>query len=446
MNKKQKEIQQVFLDNEKDVLKKIQSNYNDALAEIDDKIALLLGRQDAEMQHVIYQVEYQKALKTQVQGILDQLQANEFTTVSEYLSKSYEDGFIGTMYDLQGQGIPLVFPIDQEQVVAAIQNETKLSESLYSSLGKDIKTLNKQIAGEISRGISNGAMYDEIARNISSFARIPQNRAMTIARTEAHRIQEKATSDAHNKAAEKGADIVKIWSAALDGSTRDTHRELDGQIRELDEPFEVDGKTAMFPGDFGDPAEDCNCRCRCNSKARWLLDQPYTKWSPDAPLLISDDGTTQYVSLSDAKTYKEFKGYYKDVNDQLTMNFAIENDKKSSKIDSKILKDAIDSGNVSKEINTNKQNRHIQDSKGYIEGRSYIKGNLQDAQKLVDELSGTGELVYKPNGEWSKKEKVSSNKMIGVVVNPTTMEETETKKATIHYSKTGSHIVPRKGE
>ena len=105
------------------------------------------------MQYVIYQIEYQKALKAQVQAILEQLQSKNFDTVSAYLTKSYEDGFIGTMYDLQGQGIPLVFPIDQEQVVAAIQHETKLSESLYSSLGKDTKLLSKQIAGEISRGI-----------------------------------------------------------------------------------------------------------------------------------------------------------------------------------------------------------------------------------------------------------------------------------------------------
>jgi hypothetical protein len=84
-------------------------------------------------------------LKTQVQAILETLQANEFETLSEYLTKSYEDGFIGTMYNLQGQGIPLVFPIDQEQVVAAIQHETKLSENLYTSLGKDVKDLQKKI-------------------------------------------------------------------------------------------------------------------------------------------------------------------------------------------------------------------------------------------------------------------------------------------------------------
>lgn len=151
MNSNQKEVQQVFLDNEKETLNQIKANYADALDEIENRIAILQARDDADLQHVIYQVEYQKALKAQVQTVLDQLQSNNFETVSDYLTKSYEDGFIGTMYDMQGQGIPLVFPIDQKQVVEALQHETKLSEGLYAALGKDTKRLSKQISGEISR-------------------------------------------------------------------------------------------------------------------------------------------------------------------------------------------------------------------------------------------------------------------------------------------------------
>lgn len=319
MNKREKEIQQAYLNNEKAVLKKLEGNYKDALGEINSKIEILMARQDADMQHVIYQVEYQKALKTQVQAILETLQANEFETLSEYLTKSYEDGFIGTMYNLQGQGIPLVFPIDQEQVVAAIQHETKLSESLYTALGKDVVDLRKKIAGEISRGISSGQMYGEIARNIAGYAMIPKNNAMRIARTEAHRIQCKASMNACYKAKEKGADVVKQWDSSLDGKTRPTHKQLDGQIRELDEPFEVAGKKAMQPGDFGDPAEDCNCRCALLQRARWALGNDYTKWSPDAPVVIDDDGTTQFTII-EAKNYEDFQKKYKQASERVREN------------------------------------------------------------------------------------------------------------------------------
>lgn len=329
MNQRQKETQQVFLNNEKAVLKQLEGNYKDALNEINNRIAILQAREDADLQHVIYQIDYQKALKAQVQTVLDQLHNNNFETVSEYLTKSYEDGFIGTMYDLQGQGIPLVFPIDEEQVAAAIQHETKLSESLYTRLGKDTKVLSKQIAGEISRGIASASMYSEISRNIAGYCGISKNKAMRIARTESHRIQCKATADAQRKAKEKGADVVKQWDASLDGKTRDTHRELDGQIRELDEPFEVQGMTAMQPGDFGDPAEDCNCRCALLQRARWALGNDYTKWSPDAPVEISDDGTTQFINV-DAKNFTEFKGIYQDITGQMTMNMENNNSVRAS--------------------------------------------------------------------------------------------------------------------
>ena len=273
---------------------------------------------------------------------MEQLQTNEFETLSEYLSQSYEDGFIGTMYDLQGQGIPLVFPIDQEQIVAAIQHETKLSEDLYTTLGRDVKDLQKKIAGEISRGISTGMMYSEIARNISGYARIPKNNAMRIARTEAHRIQCKATADAQFKAKEHGADVVKQWDASLDKKTRKSHRELDGQIRELEDEFEVGSHKAMHPGAFGIASEDINCRCALLQRARWALEEdiPATKWSPDAPVMIDDDGTTQFVDISDAKNYQDFKDKYKQSAERVRSNAqkmknvknSLENDVKSGRM------------------------------------------------------------------------------------------------------------------
>ncbi len=323
MNKRQKEVLQEQLNNEKEVLKKLEANYQDALDEINSKIELLLARQDADMQHVIYQVEYQKALKTQVQSILETLQANEFETVSAYLTKSYEDGFIGTMYDLQGQGIPLIFPIDQKAVVEAIQTETQLSNDLYTALGKDIKTLQKQIAGEISRGVAGGQMYSEIARNVAGYARIPKNNAMRIVRTEAHRIQTRASMNACEKAKSKGADVVKQWDASLDKRTRESHVRVDGEIRELDEKF---SNGLLYPGDpNGSAAEVINCRCALLQRARWALGNDFTKWSPDAPVEISDDGTTQ-LAVIEAKDYESFKKQYNQATERVRDNVQKMND------------------------------------------------------------------------------------------------------------------------
>ena len=326
MQKWDKEIDQATLDNEKEVLEALKKNYEDALEEINSKIAILLGRQDADMMHVIYQVEYQEALKSQITGILDMLQANEFETISEYLTKSYEEGYMGALYSMQAQGVPLILPLDQEQIVKAIQSNTKLSGSLYDSLGKDVKVLNKQIAGEISRGIATGKMYKEIAKDISGYTRIGMNNAMRIARTEGHRIQSEANYNAQVKAKDKGADIVKIWSASLDANTRSEHFKLDGQIKEVNEPFKYGRYTAMYPGEFGVAHMDINCRCRAITKARWLLDAEQTKMLGDVAkmsdkqkkaiakkLNIEPESLAEYseqIVPVNAKNYADFKEKY----------------------------------------------------------------------------------------------------------------------------------------
>ena len=92
-----------------------------------------------------------------------------------------------------------------------------------------------------------------------------------------------------------------------------------------------DTEASNQPGDFGDPAEDCNCRCALLQRARWALGNDYTKWSPDAPVEISDNGTTQFVNVN-AKNFTEFKGIYQDITGQMTMNMENNNSVHTQKI------------------------------------------------------------------------------------------------------------------
>lgn len=73
---------------------------------------------------------------------------------------------------------------------------------------------------------------------------------------------------------------------------------LDGQIRELDEPFEVDGKKADRPGAFDRPEEDINFRCAMLTRARWRLGKGFTKYE-------GFTGTTR--SFNSELDYQEFK-------------------------------------------------------------------------------------------------------------------------------------------
>lgn len=279
MNREQKEILQSQLNNEEQIIKELKHIFGQAQDDVVNRIIDLSRRRDMEnLQTIIYQKQYQEVLKKQIDNILDTLHTNEFSTIEEYLTACYSDGYIGTMYDIAGQGIPLIIPIDTKQVLEAIQTESNLSKKLYDRLGEDVGELKKAVRAELSRGIANGSSWNEIGAQLSKNMKHTPfqkaiNNSIRIARTEGHRIQCKATMDAQQKAKSKGANIVKQWDSTLDSRTRKTHRKLDGQIRELDEDFEVDGKKAKAPGYFGKPEEDCNCRCALLQRAKWALDE-----------------------------------------------------------------------------------------------------------------------------------------------------------------------------
>lgn len=269
MNKRQKEVIQANLEAEKDVLKRLERHYRSALADINLKIRLM--QSDELTISRMYRIEHQKALRSQVEAIIEKLHSDEYTTISQFLSEAYTDAFVGTVYDMFGQGVPLIMPIDPKEAVKAVQTDSKINRDLYTALGVDTGRLKKSISSEITRGLAGGMDFEDIARNISNATKAPLSRAKVIVATEAHRIQEASTYDAQKKAESKGAKVVRQWSSTMDGDTRRTHRKLDGQIREIGEPFNMDGKIAMYPGDFGDPAEDCNCRCTTLQRATWAL-------------------------------------------------------------------------------------------------------------------------------------------------------------------------------
>lgn len=332
MKKYLKEMLQTRLDNEEEVIADLKRVYEQASKDCADKIAALSAREELQnTQSIIYQKQYQQALKKQIDAILDILQTEEFATIAEYLSKSYEDGFISAIYSLQEQGIPLVFPIDQSAVVKAIQTDSKISTNLYTRLGEDIKTLKTSIRSEVSRGIAAGLSYNEVAAKIAKGMNTPfrkaYNNAIRISRTEGNRVANQSAMDACYKAREKGANVAKRWCAYLDSRTRESHAMIDGEIRELDEKF---SNGLMFPLDpNGKASEVINCRCALEQKAKAFLDYEETQWLGNVSKMTDEQKerlskklkvpVDELEKYSDstvpirAKNYEDFKRQYKNI-------------------------------------------------------------------------------------------------------------------------------------
>lgn len=301
MRKFEKLAYAYMLDGEKAVLVELEKVYQRALRDINERIKVMQA--DELMANRVYRKQYQETLKGQVEAILERLHTQEYETIEEYLKDSYTDGFAEVVFSLHQQGLPLTFPIAQDQVVKALVTNSAISEGLYKSLGVDTKHLRNVIASEISRGIASNMLYAEIIRNVANQAGVAKSRARTIVLTESHRIREEASQDARVEAKKQGAKIVKQWDATLDGKTRKTHRRLDGQIREVDEPFEIDGKTAMQPGGFGIAEEDCNCRCVALTRATWGLDEKELETMKER---------AEYFGLDKKDSFEEFKRKYLD--------------------------------------------------------------------------------------------------------------------------------------
>lgn len=106
-----------------------------------------------------------------------------------------------------------------------------------------------------------------------------KHRGDTIGRTEAiqslNRAEWEATMQAIDMGATKRENVTRIWDSASDSRVRWSHMMLEGQKRELDEPFvsPMTGAKMMHPGDasLGAPgAEVINCRCRVRTKIDWI--------------------------------------------------------------------------------------------------------------------------------------------------------------------------------
>ena len=108
---------------------------------------------------------------------------------------------------------------------------------------------------------------------------------------------------------------------------------------------------------------------------------------------------------------------------------------RSRLIDYKTVKYRMVAG-FTTEIHFGKQAKHLEGAKEQIQGKSPITVGIVRIQELVAEYAGTG--------EWKSgnREVVDFKEIIGRYRDRFSGEEFETSWGTIHYSKTGAHVVP----
>ncbi|EGQ3223035.1 minor capsid protein [Staphylococcus pseudintermedius] len=150
--------------------------------------------------------------------------------------------------------------------------------------------------------------------------------------------------------------------------------------------------------------------------------------------------TVPYVGNWRDKFFKDRQGKY-----------SVEYDKVLQKSAKDEMTDAIDSGKIKVELNVEKQNRH---QLGHQLYEDYKKKNLQkglpipsytildndELNALLIQKAGKGHLSTDNNGNWDNKEIINFDKIIGKAY--IDGKFIATKWGKVHYSKTGTHIIP----
>lgn len=174
---------------------------------------------------------------------------------------------------------------DFERIVAALRRivETRGAEALaealveldYSMSRQEVQryierqadrmltgtsdTTRRMLREQIAQVKATGGGDADVVRAIREVFMDRRENAATIARTEVAPAYNFATLDAWTLSGE----VEQVeWVTILDGHEREAHREADGQIVPLGQPFMVDGEALSFPGDpMGSVGNVANCRC-----------------------------------------------------------------------------------------------------------------------------------------------------------------------------------------
>lgn len=263
MNKYQKEIENLLAISLEDHRKELASLYSELSKEITKEILQLSKEIEADDKFSKkLQKERLEAIRNQMDVRVAEVATGEKKSLYDYLQHVGETSFNELFYEFEmSEKVPVSFNFLSEQQLNVIINTPVASRKLSTRLKGNTNKMKKSLNRVLTRGFGQGWSFQKMARQISEIGGASYRRGLTIARTEGGRVSSITKQQSQDHAKKLGIKLKKRWVSALDGRTRDTHRKLDGQIRGVDEYFEVGGLKALQPHMFGIASEDCNCRC-----------------------------------------------------------------------------------------------------------------------------------------------------------------------------------------
>lgn len=412
-----------------------------------------------------------EALEIQIQQQIEKLYYNEQQTTNDFIIESYKDNYYKTAYEIQkGSNVAFKFAtLNLDIIQKVISKPWTTDEQTFSDrIWKNKKALINTLQTDLAQSIMLGDPPDKLIDKISKDFNVSKNKAGTLVMTESAFF----SSTSRKKCFEDLWVEKYINIATLDSKTSEICRTIDGSVYEVKDmkvgvnapPFHVRCRTTYAPY-FEDEFEFGERAARNTDGRTYYVPRniTYNEWLEK--YVYSDAATKKAFDLdvkmnkNKSSDYAQYSRYKETLGDEVPKTFDKFQEMKYNNINEwKNLKaqysDALGItteerartyiSNVNKIINQGKQDKHIIGSNNYTEGKSYLTISKEKAQELINQYAGKGTLEFSDSGKWNKKEIITVKEQIGVVKNKN--EEIKTNSFKIHYSKTGTHIVPyRKG-
>jgi hypothetical protein len=223
---------------------------------------------EAWMRGQVFQEKQWKAKQAQIQAtllnadkaamaVVNQGKLGVFAVNANYIGYGLEhDSGLNTGFTLYDENTVARLIRDNPKILPMLPPEKAVLKD------KAYPYYNRLMNRAITQGIIQGESIQDIAFRVArTTGESSYKSAMRNARTAYTGAQNAGRMEGLHQAQALGIKVKKRWLAILDSKTRDSHAELDGQVQEVDDPFESPLGNIMYPGDASadDPADVYNC-------------------------------------------------------------------------------------------------------------------------------------------------------------------------------------------
>jgi len=163
----------------------------------------------------------------------------------------------------EGYGLPLTGGVKIPLVSEALYDDF-YGKAFDQTVRDNLGSYADNVLSTVTRELNQGSSYAKIAEKLTGVTDKAFNKALTVARTEAGRIQSQAYVDSLLLLDDLGVKYGKMWLSTVDSKTRPSHIAMDGEEADKDGVFHLSDPqaTGAAPRMTGVGSHDINCRCR----------------------------------------------------------------------------------------------------------------------------------------------------------------------------------------